>query len=164
MAKQTINLGTSPTGAGGDTPRSAFTKVQLNFDELYWIDGLARPIEKGGTGATTVAGAVANLGVLALGQINSASAGTHMASGGMPTIAGTTDATNRSGPLIISNGSNSSASACISFIREGLYGLHLGLDTDNQLACGGWSMGQVRRRIYHEGNTSRAADGTLKAI
>lgn len=35
MAKQTINLGTVPTGAGGDTPRSAFTKVQSNFDELY---------------------------------------------------------------------------------------------------------------------------------
>jgi hypothetical protein len=35
MAKQTINLGTAPTGAGGDTPRSAFVKAQANFDELY---------------------------------------------------------------------------------------------------------------------------------
>lgn len=35
MAKQTIALGTSPTGVGGDTPRSAFTKAQANFDELY---------------------------------------------------------------------------------------------------------------------------------
>lgn len=35
MSKQTINLGTNPTGAGGDTPRSAFTKAQANFDELY---------------------------------------------------------------------------------------------------------------------------------
>jgi hypothetical protein len=35
MAKQTINLGTAPTGVGGDTPRSAFTKAQGNFDELY---------------------------------------------------------------------------------------------------------------------------------
>ncbi|CAI8712712.1 pyocin knob domain-containing protein [Pseudomonas sp. IT-P291] len=35
MAKQTIALGTAPTGVGGDTPRSAFTKIQANFDELY---------------------------------------------------------------------------------------------------------------------------------
>ena len=35
MAKQTIALGTAPTGVGGDTPRSAFTKSQANFDELY---------------------------------------------------------------------------------------------------------------------------------
>jgi hypothetical protein len=38
MAKQTINLGTAPTGVGGDTPRSAFTKTQSNFDELYAAD------------------------------------------------------------------------------------------------------------------------------
>jgi hypothetical protein len=35
LAKQIINLGTAPTGAGGDTPRSAFVKMQANFDELY---------------------------------------------------------------------------------------------------------------------------------
>lgn len=41
MAKQTINLGTTPTGVGGDTPRSAFTKVNANFDELYAADGVS---------------------------------------------------------------------------------------------------------------------------
>lgn len=35
MAKQTINLGTAPTGAGGDTVRSALVKAQANFDEIY---------------------------------------------------------------------------------------------------------------------------------
>lgn len=35
MSKQTINLGTVPTGVGGDTPRSAFTKTQSNIDEIY---------------------------------------------------------------------------------------------------------------------------------
>lgn len=40
MAKQTINLGTAPTGVGGDTPRSAFTKAQSNFDELYAADAV----------------------------------------------------------------------------------------------------------------------------
>jgi hypothetical protein len=38
MAKQTISLGTAPTGVGGDTPRTAFTKTQQNFDELYAAD------------------------------------------------------------------------------------------------------------------------------
>lgn len=35
MAKQTIQLGASPTGVGGDTPRSANIKINANFDELY---------------------------------------------------------------------------------------------------------------------------------
>lgn len=41
MGKQTINLGTTPTGVGGDTPRSAFTKVNSNFDELYASDAVS---------------------------------------------------------------------------------------------------------------------------
>ncbi len=35
MAKQTINLGTAPTGAGGDDRRSAWLKAISNFNELY---------------------------------------------------------------------------------------------------------------------------------
>ncbi|MFG0394725.1 hypothetical protein V9K81_10330 [Pseudomonas monteilii] len=35
MAKQTINLGTAPTGAGGDDRRSAWLKALNNFNELY---------------------------------------------------------------------------------------------------------------------------------
>lgn len=35
MAKQTINQGTAPTGAGGDTFRSGSAKLQTNDDELY---------------------------------------------------------------------------------------------------------------------------------
>ena len=35
MAKQTINLGTPPTGVGGDTSRSGVAKLQANDDELY---------------------------------------------------------------------------------------------------------------------------------
>lgn len=69
MAKQTINQGTAPTGAGGDTFRSGSAKLQANDDELYTALGAntsgvlptALPIEKGGTGATTVAAAKKNL-------------------------------------------------------------------------------------------------------
>jgi len=71
MAKQTINQGTAPTGAGGDTSRSGSAKLQANDDELYAALGAnasgvlpsALPIEKGGTGATTAAEARTNLGL-----------------------------------------------------------------------------------------------------
>lgn len=72
MAKQTINPGTAPTGAGGDTFRSGSAKLQANDDELYdFIGGAAGtttlpaalPTTKGGTGATTTAAARANLGL-----------------------------------------------------------------------------------------------------
>lgn len=72
MSKQTINLGTAPTGVGGDTPRSAFTKTQSNFDELYTALGAAGspatlpaalPITKGGTGGNTQAAARTALGL-----------------------------------------------------------------------------------------------------
>lgn len=35
MAKQTIGLGTAPSGTGGDTARNGFEKCNANFDELY---------------------------------------------------------------------------------------------------------------------------------
>ena len=70
MAKQTINQGTAPTGTGGDTFRSGSAKLQANDDEIYAAfgasDGVlpaALPITKGGTGATTISAARANLGL-----------------------------------------------------------------------------------------------------
>jgi hypothetical protein len=38
MARQSLNLGAATTGAGGDTPRSAFTKCEANFVELFTGD------------------------------------------------------------------------------------------------------------------------------
>lgn len=68
MAKQTINLGSEPTGVGGDTQRSAFRKMQENVNELYAALGgdtlpVALPLTRGGTGAQTVEGARAALGL-----------------------------------------------------------------------------------------------------
>ncbi|WP_176514419.1 hypothetical protein [Pseudomonas faucium] len=41
MTKQVINLGTAPSGAGGDDRRSAWVKAIANFDEIYqFMDGL----------------------------------------------------------------------------------------------------------------------------
>ena len=71
MAKQTINQGTAPTGAGGDTFRTGSAKLQANDDEIYSQLGAntqgvlpaALPVNKGGTGAATVAAARTNLGL-----------------------------------------------------------------------------------------------------
>ncbi|MFH7410309.1 phage tail fiber protein [Acinetobacter variabilis] len=71
MAKQTINLGAAPTGAGGDTFRSGSAKLQANDDEIYSQLGAntqgvlpaALPVNKGGTGATTAAAARTSLGL-----------------------------------------------------------------------------------------------------
>ena len=38
MAKQTINIGSNQNSGDGDPIRSAFTKINNNFDELYTAD------------------------------------------------------------------------------------------------------------------------------
>lgn len=85
MAKQDINLGTPPTGVGGDTNRSANVKINANLTELYKAMGGslnggngsvlpdALPVSKGGTGAATAAAARTNLG---LGDAATRSVGT----------------------------------------------------------------------------------------
>ena len=45
--------------------------------------------------------------------------------------------------------------AAITFHRIGQFGVNFGVDNDNQLRCGGWSMGETRHLIWHEGNFSR---------
>jgi hypothetical protein len=42
--------------------------------------------------------------------------------------------------------------AFMSFHRPGSYAVHLGLDTDNQLKVGGWSMGANAYALWHAGN------------
>lgn len=47
---------------------------------------------------------------------------------------------------------NANGAALVSFHRPGNFGAHLGIDTDNQLKVGGWSMGPVAHTIWHAGN------------
>jgi hypothetical protein len=42
--------------------------------------------------------------------------------------------------------------AYMTFHRQGSFAARFGLDTDNNLKIGGWSMGNVAYKIYHEGN------------
>jgi hypothetical protein len=55
---------------------------------------------------------------------------------------------NKSGVEVQS--ANSASAAYISLHRPNLYGCHLGLDTNNTLAVGGWSFGAVSYKIWHE--------------
>lgn len=62
-------------------------------------------------------------------------------------------------PLIVGNGGNPSASAVMAFLRDGLYGGFLGIDTDNALKWGGWSQ-RPARRVLHERIRDAVLDGT----
>lgn len=52
----------------------------------------------------------------------------------------------------ISVRSNGSGPAVMSFHRPGVYAVNFGLDTDNVLKVGGWSMGAVKYPILHSNN------------
>lgn len=71
MAKQTINQGTAPTGAGGDTFRSGSAKLQANDNEIYNYLGDGTNLNKLGTAAFkntgTQAGNVMEVGAFGLG-------------------------------------------------------------------------------------------------
>lgn len=72
MAKQTINQGTAPTGAGGDTFRTGSAKLQANDDEIYNYLGDGTNLNKLGTAAFkntgTQAGNVMEVGAFGLGK------------------------------------------------------------------------------------------------
>lgn len=76
MAKQIVNIGANANDGSGDAARSAFNKLNQNDSELYSQLGAdasgnlpsTLPITKGGTGATTMEGAAANLATLGAGQ------------------------------------------------------------------------------------------------
>lgn len=60
----------------------------------------------------------------------------------------------------------SSSAAYLSFHRPGSWGVHLGLDVDNQFKIGGWSLGNNAYRVWHEGHGTPVwqtpSDGSLK--
>jgi len=59
MAQQTVNIGSSPNAGDGDPTRVAFTKVNINFDEVYSrIDTLE---EGPGTGTTVINSIIGNV-------------------------------------------------------------------------------------------------------
>lgn len=67
MARQEINLGAAPTGAGGDTTRSTAVKINAMTLELYQGIGTPTaplPVSLGGTGGASQATAQTGLGLV----------------------------------------------------------------------------------------------------
>ncbi|MBI6684537.1 phage tail protein [Pseudomonas viridiflava] len=145
-------LGTSGTREGVRAALAA--AASGNNSDILSLSGLttALTIEQGGTGKKTAGEAIQALGGVRLNAANS-SVGTSLFSGAPPGIAAIdSSSNNEKTALRIGNGQNNSASAVMTFIRDGQYGVHMGLDTDNKFKLGGYSMGAVARSIYHEGN------------
>ncbi|QKK95961.1 hypothetical protein GEV38_07995 [Pseudomonas sp. 13159349] len=195
MAKQTINLGSAPTGQGGDTPRSANVKIDANFDELYDALGAggapkalpaALPVAKGGTGATNSASArvalelgtaaQANMG-LGVGQVPPAEA-LGYAKSSSSTTSWYADIDHGFAPVLYEPGAPGAPTGGTGYwykqaIRFGSsgnrlliawpYGLPGNTGTIKIWSVYGNEITPVIE-LYHTGNTTRAADGTLKAI
>ncbi|WP_189659509.1 phage tail protein, partial [Pseudomonas amygdali] len=145
-------LGTSGTREG---VRGALAAAASgNNGDIVSLSGLttALTIEQGGTGKKTAGEAIQALGGVRLGAGNS-SIGTSLFSGAPPGIASISSTNNDSNTALrIANAANNNASAVMTFIRDTVYGVHMGLDTDNKFKLGGFSMGAVARTLYHEGN------------
>ncbi|KAA0573371.1 hypothetical protein [Azospirillum sp. Sh1] len=66
---------------------------------------------------------------------------------------------------IWSQGTGTTAGAAfMSFHRPGSYAIHLGLDTDNRLKVGGWSMGANAHEIWHAGNAPISTGATASTV
>jgi hypothetical protein len=84
---------------------------------------------------------------------NNSTAALYFNSASPPSIAAISSSNNSdSVALTIGTDGNLSASAVMQFHRQGSFAAYFGLDTDNQWAVGGRSMGNVRYRLFHEGN------------
>lgn len=70
-------------------------------------------------------------------------------SGGISAIFSSTTQANKCGFEIQS--AETASAAFISFHRINAYGVHFGLDINNRLSVGGWSMGEKNYHIFHEG-------------
>lgn len=60
--------------------------------------------------------------------------------------------------VAITSPNNAGAAAFLSLNRSGAYAVNFGLDTDNKLKVGGWSMGAVAYEILHTGNYATTGD------
>jgi len=193
MAKQVINLGSSPTGAGGDDRRSAWVKAKANFTELYnWLANVSQgddvatglpaslPVAKGGTGGTTQAAARNGLGLGSAATLNAGLASGNLLQHGafglgstaLPLAAtmnvyatGFYSIQDPETQYVANTGVTSGSMIAMGFPFQSTYGSQLWMGFNGKI---GFRSGNYANTpfytIYHTGNTTRAADGTLKAI
>jgi hypothetical protein len=144
----------------GDKGDSGGTPTQQQIRDAVGVMGVVN----GGTGANTAAGALSNLGAAAAADVVyksvlNTSYGTKLSSSLPPAISSMSGSNGNENkvPLIISNGGNASASSVVQFLRDGTHAVFFGLDTDNKLKVGGFSLGANAYEIFHQGNFNPAS-------
>lgn len=193
MARQAINLGVLPYGAGGDTPRSANIKINDMTQELYAATaGLGDvstqdvvPVAMGGTGGRNQDEARSGLGLgtaataaLTVGNADT-TPGRVLKNGDLGLGADCVSVSDWTaayddlggafiaGNAIFPGGTGESINATgISLRRSGRVGAQILIyNGDNQF----WFRTAFNGflpwvKVYHTGNTTRMADNTLRAI
>lgn len=163
MARQAINLGALPNGVGGDTPRSANSKINDMTQELYAAVG---GLGTAAAAALTVSNVDTTPGrVLKTGDFGIGSDGV--------LVTNWNDAYNNLGGAFIAGNASSPGGTGVSINATGLNLRRGGLvgaqmmfyNGDNQL----WFRTAFNGflpwvKVYHTGNTTRMADNTLRAI
>lgn len=118
-----------------------------------WHAGNFNPAAYQPAGNYQPAGSYQAAGDYLRNHASQSTAGLYVNSGAPPGIAAISSSGNGDNvALTIGNDGNTSASAVMQFHRQGSFAAYFGLDTDNQWAVGGRSMGPIRYRLWHEGN------------
>ncbi|MBC3197046.1 hypothetical protein [Pseudomonas poae] len=158
MARQEINIGTAPTGAGGDTTRSTAVKINAMTTDLYARNALL------GTASNRNVG-LAEGNVMELTSSPAVNGNSSFSLDGSRFIShldGVTTGTAPGAPNAVGIRSRFADNSLWAIdIVAGVYQTAAGLYWRQVNASGvplGW------RQIYDTTNTTRAQDGTLKAI
>ena len=142
------------------------TNYSMPGAELYtgpgssrvWHAGNFNPAAYQPAGNYQPAGSYQAAGNYLRNNVNQTTPGLYFNSGSPPSIAAISSSGNSDNvALTIGTDGNTSASAVIQFHRQGSHAAYFGLDTDNQWAVGGRSMGNIRYRLWHEGNFNPAS-------
>jgi hypothetical protein len=159
MARQEIILGTPPTGVGGDTPRVASSKINAMTTELYARNAQLGTASNANIGTAT--GNVMPVGAFGLGAVSAPVSASPSTVGFSVTSGASADQTPSPGSggsrLTMNTGgllfnelviaANSATSPTMGYRQFNANGVP-----------GPWNI------VYTNQNTTRAQDGTLKAI